>query len=152
MPDSAVDTLQERIFDASITIEKIVHLGVQLATEYIEDDLMEWLEDEARDTLAAALGVTPAEFVAAVNEYGGRRSERQEAMSEVLRPLTGWLVEVSGPRIDWDEERKSGSVHMGWRTSAVLYGDSYDEALEAAITWGEVFTAPPWAGAGGDPC
>lgn len=141
MPDSAV--LQERIFDASVSVERIVHLGVQLATEYMEDDLIEWLLEDASDVLVSALGVTEADWTEALNEYGTRRYEKQECLQEMLRPLNGWLVTVSVPKIDWSEDGKSGSVHMGWRTMHTAYADTYDEALEAALTWGEAFTSPP---------
>jgi hypothetical protein len=147
-PDSA--TLQERIWDAGVTVERIVHLGVQLVAEHLDYDFMEWLLEDADSALAAALGVSTDELAEAIDQFGTERSARQEAMQESLRPLHGWLVAVSAPRIDWSEDGKSGSVHTGWRTQRVMYADTYEEALEAALSWGEEFTAPPGAGLSND--
>lgn len=126
--------LAERCFEIPARVDRIVHLAV-IGDSPFEDELFEWLVEDAGDVLGEQFD-RPLKDV--VEAYGPRDDERHEALREALshKPLLGWLVQVSTP--DKTPNPASGfSYSWGRYHSRVFYGYTYEGTLESGLTWAE---------------
>ena len=118
-------SLAERCFDATLRVEKIVHLPTM--TPDLSFDLYEWLIEDAASVLEE-LGVT-------VPEDNGRSGRDLLDEEFAFKRTSGWLVAAATP-----VRRKVGKLtafSWGDYYTKVFYGDTYEEALDKAFAWAE---------------
>lgn len=130
-------TMIDRCFAANVRVERIVHLATMACGEPIEEDLFELLTDDWAPFMAELLGITSGNLDEALNQWGDRRDAREEALQQALNwhPLTGWIVAASHPVYT----KMGASLGFTWAIydTKPFYADTYDAALEQAITWAE---------------
>lgn len=126
--------LAERCFEIPARVERIVHLAT-VGGDDMDSDMFEWLTEDAMHAMEGAFGVD--DLWPHLNECGENVAAQREMLAQAMvhRPVLGWLVQVSTP-----VKTPSGSGYRyswGVSTSKVFYADTYEEALEAGLTWAD---------------
>lgn len=128
--------LAERCFEIPARVDRIVHLAT-VGGDDMDDDLFEWLTDDARHALAGAFGTDVDTFDAGLLELGPAESHRREALASALvhKPVLGWLVEVSTPT----KRALGAGCTFSWGSyrSQVVYAATYEDALDTGLTWAQ---------------
>ncbi len=124
---STTTDLAEAVFDASLHIERAIHIETMLAGNP-SDDLTEALVDGDLDGAAVLLGFDAGEF---------REAAEEEELGWTLKNQRGWLIEASAPQHGpWSTVgNRSCRVYQGSRCLRWFRGDTYELALTAALEW-----------------
>lgn len=114
MPD-----LRERLYDALLHVDRVVHLDT-ITGEGDDEDKLDWMIASCDRLLEGLYGW---------DDVGTWEiDELEEAI--LGHAVTGWLLEVSTP-----ERGRWPTYSWGAMYSAVFHGATYDEALEKAFAW-----------------
>lgn len=123
-----IRTLRDRMYEAAMRVERIVHTESMLV-ESPDRDLIEWLTEH--DDLLEAIKAE----VDWDESWGSLADLDPEEFMEATWGLKGWVVEVAQPVM----KRNGVGFSYSWghyRTRRFL-APSYPEALEAGLAWAE---------------
>lgn len=116
-----------RCFEIPARVERIVHLaGV---SESMSDETFDLLSDDWAPLIEQHLGLDP--LATRWLTVAEQREGLQVALTD--KPLLGFIVEIATP-----EKTRTG---RGWAyswsccTTKAFYGDSYEEAVDAGLSW-----------------
>lgn len=148
--------LQDRLDQAGMRIDRIVHLAA-IGTDALGYENEDFLFGHECEDLFKQWGID--ELIREMTDAReGRLSIREEVMYTLYhKNLLGWILEVAKPvgtyMIDpeeWAKQNPEGAFQpymSSWGHHHVerVYGDTYEEALEAAFAWADE-QKPEWRG------
>lgn len=137
-------TLMDRMDEATVAVETILHLGALVASGDKRNDAFEdFIQDFDEHTVKALKESLP--FVGKfweVLQKEDRMDDDEENAAEFLQVacdsgLLGFLVQVAHPVMEYEKSGKSASFSWGHYNTAWVYGESMPEVVGKAIVWAE---------------
>jgi hypothetical protein len=135
-------TQARRCAEIPVRVERIMHLATIGVPEAMTGEAFDLLTDDWAPLIERHLGGDP--FAGFPGDYRPSQRELRKALHEalVLKPLLGWVVEVTTPVLVW---RSPTQCSYSWSDSVskAFYGDTYEAALESGCAWAANASPPP---------
>ena len=124
-----MDTKQiiSELFDSSVRVEKVIHIGTMCMDSAWSDIAHEAFEDNP-DEVWTAIGLQEPQ-IEDVDEWGETLREGRKI---------GFLIQFATP-VPYSFYDGGFSFSWGWYTTCWIYDDSFDRACEKSLKWQEDF-------------
>ncbi len=124
----------QQMFDATLRVEEILHIGTMAADDSLPSRLKDFLEEIEEEDLKIMF---PDISKWVVDEIGTR--EFSDAFREwaIQKNKYGFIVQFATPVKKWSKDKKSASYSWGYYNTKWLYADTFETALESGMKWAE---------------